>query len=158
MHFFWKCWSPTARTSSRIRISGFDIIATVKPSRIAMPDEYVRTGWCRYSPSSAKVDELLVARLHLGLRNAEHRGVHVEVVLARELGVEAGAELEERAEPAVHDEPPRRRPRRPGEDLEQRALPRAVPSDDPERRAALELEADVLERPLLLVAARACRA
>ena len=39
IHFFWKCGSPTARTSSRIMISGFAIIATVKPSRIAMPEE-----------------------------------------------------------------------------------------------------------------------
>ena len=39
MHFFWNDSSPTASTSSVIRISGRSAVATANPSRTTMPDE-----------------------------------------------------------------------------------------------------------------------
>ena len=39
MHFFWNDSSPTASTSSVMRISGRNAVATAKPRRTTMPDE-----------------------------------------------------------------------------------------------------------------------
>ncbi len=39
MHFFWNDSSPTASTSSVIRMSGASVVATAKPSRTTIPDE-----------------------------------------------------------------------------------------------------------------------
>ena len=52
---------------------------------------------------------------------------------------------------------PRGRLGDPGEDLEQRALARAVRPDDADDLAALDLERDILERPDVIVVARAAR-
>ena len=53
-HFCWKASSPTASTSSSSRMSGWMCIATEKPRRRYMPDEYVLTAWSANSSSSAK--------------------------------------------------------------------------------------------------------
>lgn len=59
--------------------------------------------------------------------------------------MEAGADLEEGADPAPHDDLPLGRIGDPGEDLEERALAGAVPPDDAENLAGLDLEVDVPE-------------
>ena len=52
-HFCWNASSPTASTSSSSSTSGLTCIATENPSRMYIPDEYVRTGTCAKSSSSA---------------------------------------------------------------------------------------------------------
>lgn len=61
--------------------------------------------------------------------------------------MKTGADLEEGADPAPHDDLPFGRVGDPGEDLKQRALAGAVPPDDAEDLTALDLEVDLLERP-----------
>ena len=74
--------------------------------------------------------------------HAEDRAVEVDVLPPGQLGVEAGADLQQAADAAA------RASTRPSvgsvmrrEDLEQRALARAVAADDAERLARLDLEA-----------------
>ena len=90
-------------------------------------------------------------RLELGsdLRAAhpEDRAVEEDVLAARELLVEARADLEQRAEAARDPGVARGRGHDPRQDLEQRALARAVEPDDPDRLAAGDLEAHVPQRP-----------
>ncbi len=54
VHLCWKASSPTASTSSTSSTSGSTLIAIENPSRICMPDEYVRRGSSIASSSSAK--------------------------------------------------------------------------------------------------------
>ena len=84
--------------------------------------------------------------LHLGGREPEDGGVERGVVAAGELGMEAGAELEDRGDRAVRLERAAGRPRDAAEKLEQRALAGAVLADDADRLAALDFERDVLQR------------
>ena len=88
---------------------------------------------------------------HLLAPEAHDRAVHEHVLAAGELGVEAGAQLEQRGDAALHAHLPARRPDDPGDDLEERALARAVHADDAEGRAARDLDAHVPERPQLVV-------
>jgi hypothetical protein len=53
-HLILKDKSPTARTSSMRRRSGFIVMATEKPNRTRIPDEYVATGASIKSPISEK--------------------------------------------------------------------------------------------------------
>src|SRR3954463_6297227 len=80
---------------------------------------------------------------------AVDRGVQVDVLDARELGVEAGADLDQRPDAPTDLDRPGRRREDPGEQLQQRRLPRAVLSDDAERLAGLDVEVDVPQRPEL---------
>ena len=82
--------------------------------------------------------------------HVEDRAVQEDVLAAGQLRVEAGADLEQRADPAAQPRLALGRRRDPGEDLEQRALAGAVVADDPEGLAALDLEVDVPQRPELL--------
>ena len=53
-HFRWNASSPTAKTSSSRRMSASRNAAIANPSRIVIPDEYVRTGRSIAFSSSAK--------------------------------------------------------------------------------------------------------
>ena len=61
--------------------------------------------------------------------------------------MKAGADLQEGADPTAHDDLALRWVGDAGEDLEDGALAGAVPADDAEDLAALDLEVDVLEGP-----------
>ena len=63
----------------------------------------------------------------------EDGAVEVDVLPPGELGVEAGAHLEQGSDPTSRSRHPRRRRRDPGQDLEDRALPGAVAPDDAQR-------------------------
>ena len=52
-HLRWNAASPTAKTSSSSSTSASRCDATEKPSRMNIPDEYVRTGTSMKSSSSA---------------------------------------------------------------------------------------------------------
>ena len=63
------------------------------------------------------------ARADLVLGEAEQRAVEIDVLAAAELGVEAGAELEQRRDAAAHLDAAGARRQRAGDELQQRALP-----------------------------------
>ncbi len=50
------------------------------------------------SLEAGEVDDVVEARVELLLRHAEDRAVEVDVLTPRELGMEAGSELEERGD------------------------------------------------------------
>jgi hypothetical protein len=95
-------------------------------------------------------DDVVDAPARLTRREAEHDAVEDDVVGGGEVGVEADAELDEGRQPA----PDRDRPAVDRVDarqaLQQRALARAVASDDPEELALLDLEGDVAQRDEVL--------
>ena len=93
-----------------------------------------------------EVDHLLVALARLHRREAEHDPVEDHVVARREVRVEADAELDERRHPAVDPDLAARRLVDAGDQLEQRALARAVAPDDAEELALLDREGDVADR------------
>ena len=53
MHLRWNASSPTANTSSSSRMSASTCTAIANPSRMCIPDEYVRTGRSMKLSSSA---------------------------------------------------------------------------------------------------------
>jgi hypothetical protein len=79
--------------------------------------------------------------------HAQNRAVEEDVLAAGQLGVEAGAYLQQRADPAADPAPAAGGLGDAREDLEQGALARAVAADDPHHLAALDLERDVFQRP-----------
>src|SRR5690606_2430786 len=72
-----------------------------------------------------------------------------DVFAPAELGVEARAELEQRSDAAFDVDFAVRRLRDPGEELEQRALARAVLADDADGAALRDVQVDVAQRPEL---------
>ena len=85
----------------------------------------------------------------------EDRRVEEHVVAARELGVEAGAELEQGRHALVHAHAAGVRLQDAGHALQQRRLARAVLADDAEDLAFLHVEGDVVEGGELVVAGSA---
>ena len=87
----------------------------------------------RSSPVNATISSKRAATC--ALAEPEDRAVEVDVLAARELRVEPGAELEQRGHAAVDADGAVVGPVDAGQALEQRALARAVVADDPEGRA-----------------------
>ena len=113
----------------------------VHPARVALHrrvDELLDAG---------EVDDLVELGGDLGPAHAENRPVQVHVVPAGQVLVEAGADLEQRREAPPDVGVALGRVGDPREDLEQRALAGAVPADDAEHLAVLEVERDVAKRP-----------
>jgi hypothetical protein len=82
--------------------------------------------------------------------HAEDRAVQEYVLASAQLGMEAGAELEQRRDAPVHGHRALVWHEDPGQHLEHRALPGAVRADQPERGSGRHLERDVSERPELV--------
>ncbi len=78
---------------------------------------------------------------------AENGAVQVDVLAARELRVEAGAELEQRADAALDGNGAGGRLDDPRDEPEQRRLPGAVAADQPDRLAGRDARRDVAQRP-----------
>ena len=78
---------------------------------------------------------------------AEDGAVQVDVLAARELRVEAGAELEQRADAALDGNGAGGRLDDPRDEPEQRRLPGAVAADQPDRLAGRDARRDVAQRP-----------
>src|SRR5262249_53398394 len=76
-----------------------------------------------------------------------NRAVHVDVLAAREIGVEARAELEQRGDVPADLEPAARGSEDAGDQTEQRRLARPVSADHADRLPGLDLERDVADRP-----------
>jgi hypothetical protein len=98
-------------------------------------------------------DDLVELRLDLAPPHPEDGAVQVDVVAAGELGVEAGADLEQRADGAADPSLARGRDGDAREDLEQRRLARAVVADDADRLPPVDPERHVAKGPELLAVA-----
>ena len=94
-----------------------------------------------------KCDDLVELARDLGVLHAEDRSVQIRVLAAGEIPVEAGANLEQRADPSRDLCEPRGRIRNSGEHLQQRRLPRAVATDDSDGITGGNLERDVAKSP-----------
>ena len=94
-----------------------------------------------------EVDDLVELAVDLGRPHPEDRAVQIDVLAAGQVGVESRPDLQKRADAAVNPRVTRCRRRDARQYLEQRGLSRAVPTDDAEHLAALDLEGHVLQRP-----------
>ena len=88
--------------------------------------------------------ETLVHRLPV---HPEKQRIHVDIVSSRELGVEPGAEFEQRCNPAVRLDTAQCRTQGAADDLQQRRLAGPVAPDDADSGSARDLERDVPQRP-----------
>src|SRR5262249_50625415 len=104
-----------------------------------------------------EVDDLRQLALDLAAAHAEDRAVEEDVLAPRELGMESGSDLEQAADASPDHRATLRRRRDPRQDLQQRRLAGAVPTDDAEHLALVELERHVLERPDVLALTRVLR-
>src|SRR5689334_16680426 len=93
-----------------------------------------------------EADDLREPARDLPLREAEQQSRDLDVLAARDLGVEPGAELEQRGEAAADLDAAARRPHDAGHQLQQGRLPGAVRADDAERLAGGGVERDAVER------------
>ena len=91
-------------------------------------------------------DDLVEALADLRALQPVDRAVQEDVLAAGEVGVEAGAELEQRADPAADGDAALGRLDDPGDQAQQRRLAGAVPADEPDRLARLDRERDVAQR------------
>ncbi len=109
------------------------------------------------------VDEALHAReghdlvelpRDLGSPHPENGAVERDVLAPCQFRVKSGADLEQRSDTADDGRVPLRGLGDAREDLQERALARAIAPDDAERLTLVELEGDVVEHPDPLVVAR----
>src|SRR5207245_2218310 len=94
-----------------------------------------------------EVDDLVKAPVDLGPPHAEDRAAEVDVLPARQLRMEAGADLQQRTDTTSDSGSTARRFGDPRQHLEQRRLSGAVAADDADDVAVRDLERDVPERP-----------
>ena len=145
-HFFWNDSSPTASTSSVIRRSGDNAVATAKPRRTIIPDEYCLIGWLMCSPMSAKA---MISSRRASISFAPspiNAAAQIDVLEPRVFGMKARAQLEERRDIPGRLDCPVRRSDDAGDDLQQRRLSCAVFADDRDGIAAPDIQAHILER------------
>jgi hypothetical protein len=95
-----------------------------------MPLEYRFTGVSMKRPDLGELDDLVELARDLAARHAEDRAAQEDVLAPRQLGVEAGADLEQAADPPFEPGVPGGRIGDAAQDLQQRALAGAVVADD----------------------------
>jgi hypothetical protein len=86
----------------------------------------------------------------LGFAHAQDRAVQKDVLASGQFAVKAGAHLQQATQAAVDESLAPGRLRHAGEDLQQRALARAVQAQDADVLTLADLEGDVVQRPELL--------
>ena len=94
-----------------------------------------------------EVHDLVEAPVDLAPPHAEDRAVQIDVLAPGQLPVEAGPDLEQRAQPSLDACVPRRRLGDAREDLEQRALAGSVAPDERDEVAFRHLERHVAKSP-----------
>ncbi len=94
-----------------------------------------------------EIDDLVELAIDLLLPHAEDGAVQVDVLAAGQLGVEAGADLQQAGDPAADFGPSAARLGNSGENLEQGRLAGPVAPDDPQHLTLAHLEGDVAQRP-----------
>ena len=97
--------------------------------------------------NAREVDNLVELAVDLPLPHAEDCAVHVDVFAAGQLGMKAGADLQQAAHPAADHCPAMRRLGDAAEDFQQRALAGAVATDDADDFSLGDLERNVSQRP-----------
>jgi hypothetical protein len=102
-------------------------------------------------PDTGEFDDLVELRLNLTPLHSEDGAVEEDVLAAGQLGIEAGAYLEQAADAAADDRASLGRRRDPRQHLQERRLAGAVRADHAEHLALVDLEADVPQRPDLLL-------
>jgi hypothetical protein len=110
------------------------------------------------SPSSEKAAMMLSNWRSISVAvEPEQRGVQVDVLPAGQVGVEARAQFQQRADAAAHLDGARGRLHRPGDEAEDGGLARAVAADERHRLARPDrVQRHVAQRPeVLVLAARA---
>ena len=96
-----------------------------------------------------KVDDLVELAVDLGLLHAEDGAVEIDVLAPGELGMEAGADLQQAADAALDLDLAAGGGGDARQDFEQGALAGAVAADDAKDLALADLEADVAQGPQL---------
>ena len=96
---------------------------------------------------AGELDDVVEALLDLPALHAEDRPVQVDVLAPGQLLVEARPDLEQAADPTADLGSPGRRRGDPRENLQERRLPRAVPTDDAQHLPLRNLERDVAGAP-----------
>ena len=102
-------------------------------------------------------DDLVEAGRDLTAPHAKNRAIEEDVLAPGELGVKAGAHLEQRAHASAQTHLTRGGRCDAREDLEQRALAGAVASDDTDRAPGGDRELDIAQRPEFVLGAAAER-
>src|SRR4051794_18828531 len=97
--------------------------------------------------NTSELHDVVQARADLFPAHPEESSVEEDVFLAREFGMKAGTHLQQSAHPAVDDGLSLARLGDAGKNLEERALPGAVASDDAECFSMPDLEGHVAQRP-----------
>ena len=98
-----------------------------------------------------KFDDGSLQRLHLGLPDSDQAAAEKQVVAAAEFGVEAGSQLQDGGDPPGLLQRPHRGLERPGDQLEQSALARAVVPHHTQALAAPQFERNPAQGPLAAV-------
>ena len=127
-----------------------DVAVDVDGDREAEPGEHARgvvADRVPERPTSAKATMSSNFRVGLLLGHAEDRGVHVDVLAAGELLVEAGAGGDQPGDPAAGEDRAAVGLHHAADQLQQRALARAVEAHQPDRLPLLDLEGDAVEGP-----------
>ena len=94
-----------------------------------------------------ELDDVVEGLADLRALHPVDRAAQEDVLASREVRVEAGAELEQRADRACDREPPARRLEDAREQAQEGRLAGAVPADDADGLPGLDLERDVAQRP-----------
>ena len=98
-----------------------------------------------------KVDDLLLESGHLCRRDPDQSATEAQVVTATEVGMETGSQFEYRGDPADALDFAGRGPEGSRHKLEQRALAGSVVADESHALAAVQVERNVLQRPVAVV-------
>ena len=115
--------------------------AHVHPARVALD------GGVDVLLHPRKIDDLIELAVHLGPGHPQDGPVEVHILAPGQLGVKAGAHLQQAADAPPHLHQPLGGGGDLREDLEEGALAGAVAPDDAQHLALLDLEADVFEGP-----------
>ena len=101
---------------------------------------------------SGKINYLIKLRANLGLGHPQNRAVEKNVFASRQFRVETGPHLQQTGDTSLHPHFPACRRCHTGEDLQQRALARTVPANDPENFPLLHFKRHTPQRPDFVVA------
>src|SRR6476620_4679685 len=101
---------------------------------------------------SGKINYLIKLRANLGLGHPQNRAVEKNVFASGQFRVKARAYFQQTGDASLHPHFPACRRSHTRENLQHRALPRAVPANDPENFPLLDLERHLAKSPDFVLA------